>query len=179
MVGCLDEFVKYSNTHAFRGTGVSTATTVESCREVCLSRQNCTAFDYSANASPRCYLHFTRVDRYPAGDTDHYERTPCERIATTNTRCQDDFETLTDRHGYGGTIQERIIDLSTCLFECNANPDCIAVDFDRPQTECYHFVSGSYVLDPNPAPGVEHRIRRFTCGTTIITGRPTLQTPGR
>jgi len=177
----LDDFVKYSKTHAFGGTGVSGASTVDRCKNQCLERADCTSFDFNPDTTfqARCFLHFALVDRYYDPKTDHYERKPCKQVVTANARCQDTYKKLDGRHGYDGKLQWRVIDVDTCRIECNNKLDCFGFDFDTIQNECYLFLDDEYTLDPRSTTGVDHYIREFTCLTSVATRRVTLQPGGK
>lgn len=166
-------YTMLASTLALGGKYVSSATTVELCKEACTNTVSCVAIDFNIETS-KCYWHtslndvvtgITKVNQYRKGECGD-TTTAASTTFVSPDGCVDTFTMVAGTLSLGGSEVSGTT-VALCQAACLAVPTCIAVDYNRLTTKCFWHVAG-YESSLRSVTNVD-QYRRVDCDATTTT----------
>ena len=136
------------------------ATSEAQCRDACLGRSDCVAFDFNPSSGGQCKIHTDRskaAELYNAPGVLHEVRISCTDPASV---CDYVYKTIEGMNTRGATGVPGQTD-SDCRQACSKRPDCLAYDFDpkAKSDRCWLNTDPHTAYDLYPAPGISHNLK--------------------
>jgi len=191
---CPDSWEEFATTLAYEGTELTGVATIDECKAVCLSVDECLAIDFSS-ADNSCYWHgdaayldklntnaltvtqFRRIINDCSTTTEATTTVETTTLTTptqattlvTLDGCVDTFDVNPGINAASGTGVAAATTLELCQAACLATPECLAIDWNELSagTKCYWHGEG--YLDRLGVLGTNTQYRRVECGTTTVT----------